>query len=135
MLNSADRALTANQLDKAKKLLEEGMASAGKLSRWQIKAMQYSWTTVQEYLVDELASDTDDEKRMIRSKENQGSEKLKKFQTIVLFSALHALLKQPKTNYQFPRADASWSQAGNSGRRIPAKLAHALSQVYIITYR
>ena len=37
---------------------------------------QYSWATVEEYLSDELASDTDDEKRIIRS-ENRAAKKAK----------------------------------------------------------
>lgn len=53
----------------AKTAIEERIALVSKrvnLTKTADKR-QYSWATVQEYLVDELASDSDDEKRLFGS--------------------------------------------------------------------
>ena len=62
-LESAKDALNANATSKAKTAIEEGIALVTKRMK-VIKIAdksQYSWATVQEYLSDELASDSEDE--------------------------------------------------------------------------
>ena len=70
--------MAARQLDRAKRSLDEGIALVNKRTKVIKMAdkSQYSWATVEEYLSNELASDTDDEKRIIRS-ENKASRKAK----------------------------------------------------------
>ena len=78
-LESARDALNANALSKAKPAIEEGIALVTKRMK-VIKIAdksQYSWATVQEYLSDELASDSEDEKRLFRS-ERRAEKKVKK---------------------------------------------------------
>ena len=68
-LESAKDALNADATSKAKTAIEEGIALVTKRMK-VIKIVdksQYSWATVQEYLSDELASDSEDEKRLFRS--------------------------------------------------------------------
>ena len=64
-LESAKDALNANATSKAKTAIEEGIALVSKRMKViQIAdKSQYSWATAQEYLSDELASDSEDEKR------------------------------------------------------------------------
>ncbi|CAH3037173.1 unnamed protein product [Porites lobata] len=72
-LESAKGALNANAISKAKTAIEEGIALVTKRMK-VIKIAdksQYSWATVQEYLSDELASDSEDEKRLFRSEREQ----------------------------------------------------------------
>ena len=68
-LESAKHALNSNATSKAKTAIEEGIALVTK--RMKVVKIadksQYSWATVQEYLSDELASDTEDRKRLFRS--------------------------------------------------------------------
>ena len=77
-LESAKDALNANATSKAKTAIEEGTALVTK----RIKVIkiadksQYSWTTVQEYLSDELATNSEDEKRLFRS-EKRAKKKVK----------------------------------------------------------
>ena len=77
-LESAKDALNANATSKAKTAIEEGAALVTK----RIKVIkiadksQYSWATVQEYLSDELASNSEDEKRLFRS-EKRAKKKVK----------------------------------------------------------
>ena len=72
-------ALNSNATSKAKSaIIEEGIALATKRMK-VIKIAdksQYSWATVQEYLSDELASDSEDEKRLFRS-ERRAEKKVK----------------------------------------------------------
>ena len=78
-LESAKDALNANALSKAKPAIEEGIALVTKRMK-VIKIAdksQYSWATVQEFLSDELASDSEDEKRLFRS-ERRAEKKVKK---------------------------------------------------------
>ena len=68
-------ALSVNAISKAKTAIEQGMALVSKRMKL-IKITdksQYSWATVQEYLLDEVASDSDDGKRLFRSE--KGAEK------------------------------------------------------------
>ncbi|CAH3176092.1 unnamed protein product [Porites lobata] len=77
-LESAKGALNANAISKAKTAIEEGIALVTKRMK-VIKIAdksQYSWATVQEYLSDELASDSEDEKRLFRS-ERRAEKKVK----------------------------------------------------------
>lgn len=68
-IEDATHALAQNSYDRAKECLQEGMVLITK----RIKAIKladksdYGWLTVQEYLSDELASDSEDEKRIYRS--------------------------------------------------------------------
>ena len=74
----AKGALSVNAISKAKKAIEQGMALVSKRMKL-IKIAdksQYSWATVQEYLSDELASDSDDGKRLFRS-EKRAEKKVK----------------------------------------------------------
>ena len=68
-MEAAKDAVESKQLERAKISLDEGIALVNKrLKLIEIAdKSQYSWATVEEYLSDELASDTDDEKRMTRS--------------------------------------------------------------------
>ena len=68
-MEAAKDAVESKQLERAKRSLDEGIALVNKrLKLIEIAdKSQYSWATVEEYLSDELASDTDDEKRMTRS--------------------------------------------------------------------
>ena len=80
-LESAKGALNANVTSKAKTAIEEGIALVTKRMK-VIKIAdksQYSWATVQEYLSDELASDSEDEKRLFRS-ERRAEKKVKRSQ-------------------------------------------------------
>ena len=75
-MESAKGAVAAKQLDRAERSLDKGIALVNK-SMKVIKMAdksQYSWARVEEYLSDELASDGDDEKRIIRS-ENRATKK------------------------------------------------------------
>ena len=77
-LESAKDALNADATSKAKTAIEEGIALVTKRMK-VIKIAhksQYSWATVQEYLSDELASDSEDEKRLFRS-ERRAEKKVK----------------------------------------------------------
>ncbi|CAH3133194.1 unnamed protein product, partial [Porites lobata] len=77
-LESAKGALNANAISKAKTAIDEGIALVTKRMK-VIKIAdksQYSWATVQEYLSDELASDSEDEKRLFRS-ERRAEKKVK----------------------------------------------------------
>ena len=77
-LESAKGSLNANAISKAKTAIEEGIALVTKRMK-VIKIAdksQYSWATVQEYLSDELASDSEDEKRLFRS-ERRAEKKVK----------------------------------------------------------
>ena len=77
-LESAKYALNANATSKAKTAIEESIALVTKRMK-VIKIAdksQYSWATVQEYLSDELASDSEDEKRLFRS-EGRAEKKVK----------------------------------------------------------
>ena len=64
--DAAASALKNKSYDKVKTVVEEGAGIVSKL----IKAIkladksEFGWQTVNEYLSDELASDSDDEKRM-----------------------------------------------------------------------
>ncbi|XP_068710909.1 uncharacterized protein [Montipora foliosa] len=80
--DDATDALKAGAHERVKRSLEEGM----KLVSKRIKAIkladksEFGWLTVSQYLSDELASDSDDEKRMYRSEkraERKVKEKLK----------------------------------------------------------
>ena len=68
-IEDATHSLAQNSHDRAKKCLQEGMVLITK----RIKAIKLAgksdcgWLTVQEYLSDELASDSEDEKRIYRS--------------------------------------------------------------------
>ena len=68
-MEAAKDAVESKQLEPAKRSLDEGIALVNKRMKLIEIAdkSQYSWATVEEYLSDELASDTDDEKRMTRS--------------------------------------------------------------------
>ena len=75
----AKGALSVNAISKAKTAIEQGMALVSKRMKL-IKIAdksQYSWATVQEYLSDELASDSGDGKRLFRS-EKRAEKKVKK---------------------------------------------------------
>ena len=77
-LESAKDALNANATSRAKTDIEEGIALVTKRMK-VIKIAdrsQYSWATVQEYLSDELTSDSEDEKRLFRS-ERRAEKKVK----------------------------------------------------------
>ena len=77
-LESAKDALNANATSKIKTAIEEGIALVTKRMKL-IKIAdksQYSWATVQEYLSDELASDSEDGKRLFRS-ERRAEKKVK----------------------------------------------------------
>ena len=77
-LESAKDALNVNATSKAKTAIEEGIALVTKRMK-VIKIAdksQYSWATVQEYLSDELASDSEDEKRLFRSERGGQRRKL-----------------------------------------------------------
>ena len=77
-MEAAKDAVESKQLERSKRSLDEGIALVNKRMKL-IKIAdksQYSWATVEEYLSDELASDTDDEKRMTRS-ENRAAKKMK----------------------------------------------------------
>ena len=77
-LESAKDALYANATSKAKTAIEEGIALVTKrmkVIRIADKS-EYNWATVQEYLSDELASDSEDEKRLFRS-ERRAEKKVK----------------------------------------------------------
>ena len=68
-LESTKKGLNAIATSKAKTTIEEGIALFTKRMK-VIKIAdksQYSWATVQEYNSDELASDSEDEKRLFRS--------------------------------------------------------------------
>ena len=68
-LESAKDALNAHATSKAKTAIEEGIALVTKRMK-VIKIAdksQYSWATIQEYLSDELASDSKEEKRIFCS--------------------------------------------------------------------
>ena len=77
-LDDATDALTVGARKRVKRSLEEGT----KLVSKRIKAIkladksEFGWLTVNEYLSDELASDSDDEKRMYRS-EKRAERKVK----------------------------------------------------------
>ena len=68
-MEAAKDAVESKQLERAKRSLDEGIALVNKRMKLIEIAdkSQYSWATVEEYLSDKLASDTDDEKRMTRS--------------------------------------------------------------------
>ena len=72
--------LKSGSYRKAKRALEEGSGLVLK----RIEAIkladksEYGWLTVNEYLSDELASDTEDEKRMYRSEKRAEKKKLRK---------------------------------------------------------
>ena len=77
-LESVKDALNTNATSKAKTAIEEGIALVTKRMK-VIKIAdksQYRWATVQEYLLDELASDSEDEKRLFRS-ERKAEKKVK----------------------------------------------------------
>ena len=77
-LEGARDALSVNAISKAKTAIEEGIAVVSKRMK-VIKVAdksQYGWATVQEYLSDELASDSEDEKRLFRS-EKRAEKKVK----------------------------------------------------------
>ena len=116
-LESAKDALNSNATSKAKATIEEGIA----LETKRMKVIniadksQYSWTTVQEYLSDELASDSEDEKRA----EKKGKEAKKKrsqkyqhqrFQPYPLFNPLH--------HSSLPALDTNSSTASCFGRDL-----------------
>ena len=77
-LETAKDAVNSNTIAKAKSAIEEGIALVTK--RMKIIKIadksEYSWATVQEYLTDELASNSDDEKGLFRS-EKRAERKLK----------------------------------------------------------
>ena len=87
-LESAKDALNANSTSKAKTAIEESIALVTK--RMKVIEIadksQYSWATVQEYLSDELASDSDDEKRLFRS-ERRAEKKVKEEEALSEVSA------------------------------------------------
>ena len=66
--------LNASATSKAKTAIKEGIALVTK----RVKVIkiadksQYSWATVQEHLSDKLASDSEDEKRLLRSERRAG---------------------------------------------------------------
>ena len=68
-LEEAEYLISSNSLESAKRKISEGV----ELVQKRVKAIkladksEYGWATVNEYLSDELASDTDDEKRIYRS--------------------------------------------------------------------
>ena len=76
--DDATDAFKSGSREKLKRSLEEG----AQLVEKRIKAIkladksEYGWLTVNEYLSDELASDSDDEKRIYRS-ERRAEKKLK----------------------------------------------------------
>ena len=77
-LESAKDALNANATSKIKTAIGEGIALVTKRMKF-IKIAdknQYSWATVQEFLSDELASASEDEKRLFRS-ERRAEKKVK----------------------------------------------------------
>ena len=77
-LETAKDAVNSNAIAKTKSAIEEGIAL---VTKWMKIIMiadksEYSWATVQEYLTDELASNSDDEKRLFRS-EKRAERKVK----------------------------------------------------------
>ena len=80
---SATECLNAEKIDEAVSQLQEGT----ELVKKRIKTIklddksEFGWATVNEYLSDELASDTDDEKRMYRS-EKSAEKKIKERQRL-----------------------------------------------------
>ena len=80
--DAAASALKNKSYDKVKTVLEEGTGIVSK----RIKAIkladksEFGWQTVNEYLSDELASDSEDEKRMYRA-ERRAERKIKDRQT------------------------------------------------------
>ena len=80
-LRLADNALGSSDVVKAKAALQEGMSLVKKrikLIRLAEKS-EFGWATVNEYLSDELASDSEDEKRLFRS-EKRAERRLKQAQ-------------------------------------------------------
>ena len=87
-LESAKDALNVNATSKAKTAIEEGIALVTKRMK-VIKIAdksQYSWATVHEYLSDELASDSEDEKRLFSSERGGQRRKLIRRRRIALRS-------------------------------------------------
>ena len=91
---------------------------------------QYSWATVQEYLSDELVSDSDDERRIIRSenraakkiKETRMKRNLKSRQPGYHFSPSSRFRNSTQTNYQPIRDDSFWRQAGIPGQSVSRQI-------------
>ena len=125
-LESTKDALNVNATSKAKTAIEEGIALVTKRMK-VIKIAdksQYSWATVQEYLSEELASDSEDEKRLFRSerraekKVNQAKKKCSEVSASEI-SALSAV--QPSTpffftdfGYKFKYRKSFWPWYGRS---------------------
>lgn len=108
-VKAADDAVRANNTDLASKKLKNAVTEITKRMK-HIRIADKSesgWLTVNEYIPDEVASDSDDEKR-IRRAENEAQRKRKKAQTI-------------KDNFKKSRYDqpASSSSSTNSSNQKP----------------
>ena len=88
-INSATKSINSGDANKAKDILEEGKKSINKRLKL-IRIDREDWATVQEYLSDDLASDSEDEKQINRAIKNATSKKEK------------LARKKPQANRFFP---------------------------------
>ena len=130
-MESARDSMAARQLDRAKRSLDEGIALVNK--RMKVIKMadksQYSWATVEEYLSDELASDTDDEKRIIRyekrtARKSKEAKRKRTYRNRSNFrpdrpsaSSCFQGANQPTSQLQFNRGEPHWRPHGVSNSR------------------
>ena len=123
-LESAKDALNANATSKAKTAIEEGIALVTKRMK-VIKIAdksQYSWATVHEYLSDELASDSEDEKRLFRS-ERKAEKKVKDAQKKHSQMYQHQRFQpyppfNPNHRSSLPTSDANSNTGSRFGRDL-----------------
>ena len=89
-INSAIKSINSGDATKAKDILEEGKKSINKRLKLIRIADREDWATVQEYVSDDLASDSEDEKQINRAIKNATSKKEK------------LARKKPQANRFFP---------------------------------
>ena len=116
--DEASDALRAESYDKVKAALDSGTEVVSK--RIKVIKMagknEFGWSTVNEYLSDELASDSDDEKRMFRAERRAERKTKKRRRRFRPVDRKESASPTPTPSYS--RSGPPYSVSGQSNRRV-----------------